>query len=45
MGDRSVILEKVLCGPSVSHTVAAHSGCKWKVVCGRVAVAGDSEIE
>ncbi len=45
MGDRSAILGKVQCGPCVSHIVVAHSGCKWEVVCGRVAVAGDSEIE
>ncbi len=45
MGDHSMILEKVQCGPRVSHIVVAHSGCKWEVVCGRVAVAGDSEIE
>ncbi len=35
----------VQCGPSVSHIVVAHSGCKWKVVLGRVAVAGESEFE
>ncbi len=35
MGDHSVILGKVKCGPSVSHIVAARSGCnKWEVVCG-----------
>ncbi len=47
MGDHSMILGKVQCGPSVSHIVAAHSGCKWEVVglCGRVAVAGESEIK
>ncbi len=40
-----MIREKVQCGPSVSHIVAAHSGCKWEVVCCRVAVAGESEME
>ena len=45
VGDHSVIPGKVLCGASVSHIVAAHSGYKWEVVCGRVAVAGESEIE
>jgi len=25
--------------------VGAHSGCKWEVVSGRVAVAGESEVE
>ncbi len=45
VGDHSVIPGKVLCGASVSHIVATHSGYKWEVVCGRVAVAGESEIE
>ncbi len=45
VGDHSMTLGKAQCGPSVSHIVAAHSGCKWEMVCGRVAVSQDSEIE
>ncbi len=45
MGDHTMILGKGQCGRGVSHIVVAHSGCKWEVVCDRVAVAGESEIE
>ncbi len=44
MGDHSVILGKVLCGASVSHIVAAHSGCKWEVVCGGDCGRLESEV-
>ncbi len=45
VGNHSVIPGKVQCGPSLSRIVAAHNGCKWEVVCGRMAVAGESEFE
>ncbi len=45
MDNHSVIFEKVPCGPSVNHIVVTHSGYKWEVVSGQVAVAGESEVE